>query len=574
MRLSLLPISFVHLANISRSKLPNTAISKMSSPISSLAIPSSIAPKILTFYNESEPPKVVTVATGGGSQLSGWLIGTPGASASILEMNVPYLQSALTEFIGWAPQKYCSASTSEAMAKRALMRAKELWLDQNNGKFESLIGHQFLGISSTSSLISLKPKKGEHKTYVTCMTDHGYIKTYSIIFNKLLLRTRYQEDDLVSRLMLKILFEESIQSNINKNNSMMMINLTNDLKNPQNKNSNKNKKGIIEVNLRKTMIIKQNALEYNHMNIMNDDHASAGDDIDKSYVCNDIYEKENQLSEEQGDQITLTLTKYDTPLDEFLKTNQVNNNNAVEENNIDKNQPILEESSQNVLFIPFSMKDVPVEESTSTSTSTFTPGSMTFPNFKPRQKMIVYPGSFNPLHKGHEELARYSQRMFGGSEPLPFMYEIAVKNADKPTIEKEEIIKRVTQFEKAKTPVLISKTAMFSEKAKALPNSMFLIGADTAKRILDKKYYSNDENEMIVALSEIKQYNCSFLVAGRKTDDVFLTLTHILNSLSHLPKPIKDMFTEIPADDFRVDLSSSEIRKKMKQEQEAQEQTK
>jgi len=60
--------------------------------------------------------------------------------------------------------------------------------------------------------------------------------------------------------------------------------------------------------------------------------------------------------------------------------------------------------------------------------------------------------------------------------------------------------------------VLISKTAMFSEKAKALPNSMFLIGADTAKRILDKKYYSNDENEMIVALSEIKQYNCSFLV--------------------------------------------------------------
>jgi len=63
-------------------------------------------------------------------------------------------------------------------------------------------------------------------------------------------------------------------------------------------------------------------------------------------------------------------------------------------------------------------------------------------------------------------------------------------------------------------------------------------------------------------------------VAGRKTDDVFLTLTHILNSLSHLPKPIKDMFTEIPADDFRVDLSSSEIRKKMKQEQEAQEQTK
>jgi hypothetical protein len=41
--------------------------------------------------------------------------------------------------------------------------------------------------------------------------------------------------------------------------------------------------------------------------------------------------------------------------------------------------------------------------------------------------------------------------MFSGSDgepPLPFIYEIAVKNADKPSIPKEVIVERVKQFEK------------------------------------------------------------------------------------------------------------------------------
>jgi hypothetical protein len=53
----------------------------------------------------------------------------------------------------------------------------------------------------------------------------------------------------------------------------------------------------------------------------------------------------------------------------------------------------------------------------------------------------------------------------------------------------------------------------FPSQAKVLPNSLFVIGADTAKRILDKKYYNNNEQDMIVALSEIKQFHCQFLVS-------------------------------------------------------------
>jgi len=47
-----------------------------------------------------------------------------------------------------------------------------------------------------------------------------------------------------------------------------------------------------------------------------------------------------------------------------------------------------------------------------------------------------------------------------------------------------------------------------------MPNSVFIVGADTAKRILDKKYYGGT-GEMLVALAEIKGHGCQFAVRFR-----------------------------------------------------------
>jgi hypothetical protein len=60
---------------------------------------------VLNLYQQPDAPKVVTVSTGGGTQLCGWLVGTPGASSTVLEMNVPYLQSSLTKFLGYPPSR-------------------------------------------------------------------------------------------------------------------------------------------------------------------------------------------------------------------------------------------------------------------------------------------------------------------------------------------------------------------------------------------------------------------------------------------------------------------------------------
>jgi hypothetical protein len=47
------------------------------------------------------------------------------------------------------------------------------------------------------------------------------------------------------------------------------------------------------------------------------------------------------------------------------------------------------------------------------------------------------------------------------------------------------------------------------------PSTTFVIGADTAERLVAPKYYGDDEARMHVALEEIANLGSSFLVAVR-----------------------------------------------------------
>ena len=71
---------------------------------------------------------------------------------------------------------------------------------------------------------------------------------------------------------------------------------------------------------------------------------------------------------------------------------------------------------------------------------------------------------------------------------------------------------RARQFKKLN--LLITSAPLFSEKANLFPNSTFVIGYDTAVRLIDRKYYNDDEIAMYRALETIDYHNCSFLVAG------------------------------------------------------------
>ena len=163
----------------------------------------------------------------------------------------------------------------------------------------------------------------------------------------------------------------------------------------------------------------------------------------------------------------------------------------------------------------------------------------------------ILSGYFNPLHDGHLEMLQVSAKLLGH----PVAFEISAKNVDKPAIAPETIVERMAQFA-GRWPVYISNAPTYLEKARLFPNTVFVIGFDTAERVLQPRYYQNSEAAMYAALVEITEQGCSFLVAGRKDEDgIFRDRSQL-----HVPEQFTELFQPIPANAFRKDISSSELR--------------
>ncbi|MEO7910416.1 MAG: hypothetical protein ABIV47_12280 [Roseiflexaceae bacterium] len=158
-------------------------------------------------------------------------------------------------------------------------------------------------------------------------------------------------------------------------------------------------------------------------------------------------------------------------------------------------------------------------------------------------------GSFNPLHAGHERLAQAAAATLG----MPVTFELPILNADKAPLGYAEIERRLAQF-RWRYPVALSRAALFVEKAALFPGCVFVLGYDTAARLIDPRYYGG-EPARDAALAFIQAHGCRFLVAGRVQDAVFHTLDEIA-----IPANARDLFIELPEQAFRVDLSSSAIR--------------
>ena len=160
---------------------------------------------------------------------------------------------------------------------------------------------------------------------------------------------------------------------------------------------------------------------------------------------------------------------------------------------------------------------------------------------------LILSGSFNPLHEGHIELLKASSKEFK-KNPL---FEISIKNVDKSEINFNDLMDRINQF-KSLGKLVVTNSAKFEEKSKIFKESIFVIGYDTALRLVDNKYYNDDFRK---SLKIIEKNNCSFLVSGR-----------FLNKEYKKPNNINFegydyMFNILSEEKFRVDISSTELRR-------------
>lgn len=161
----------------------------------------------------------------------------------------------------------------------------------------------------------------------------------------------------------------------------------------------------------------------------------------------------------------------------------------------------------------------------------------------------ILSGAFNPLHAGHLGMAAAAERLGAG----PASFELAVRNADKGAIAEHEVARRAAQFA-GRATLTLSTAPLFAQKADLYPGRTFVLGYDTAARLLDPRYYDG-ENGLRAALDHIRAAGCRLLVAGRLVGERFATLADL-----PLPPEYADLARAIPEDLFRADISSTALR--------------
>ncbi len=166
--------------------------------------------------------------------------------------------------------------------------------------------------------------------------------------------------------------------------------------------------------------------------------------------------------------------------------------------------------------------------------------------------LALLPGSFNPLHHGHTSLAAVASARLG----TEVHFELSVANADKPELPRDEVERRVAQF-LGLAPVWVTRAATFEAKADLFPGAAFVLGWDTAVRVIDPKYYGG-ESGRDAALRKLLDRGCRLVVGGRVDANGAFRVW----DACALVAEFAELFGLLTEADFRADVSSTELRRK------------
>ncbi len=157
------------------------------------------------------------------------------------------------------------------------------------------------------------------------------------------------------------------------------------------------------------------------------------------------------------------------------------------------------------------------------------------------RNLAIYPGSYNPLHKGHKGIYELLQRL-----GYHTVFEISKSRFKKPPYSEKQMALLTSQFRNY-ADLLISDAPLFSQKRDQLArfNPFWVMGYDTAKRWIE-------ENKKVdqVELKKISAMKVIFI--GRLSDGVYYDPTDLITGSETYQYKIYH---------FKCDISSTLIRR-------------
>jgi hypothetical protein len=170
---------------------------------------------------------------------------------------------------------------------------------------------------------------------------------------------------------------------------------------------------------------------------------------------------------------------------------------------------------------------------------------------------LLLPGSFRPLHDGHVAMAEVASRLTG----WPCGYEISLFHPEKPPLDYIAIRSRLKAFERMDGRIYLTNAPTYREKARLFPGCTFVVGHDTAQRIVDPRFYGGPSGRDAM-LDELERLGTRFLVFGRvDASGEFRDFSS--REFEHpVAGFLERVATPVPDHVFRLDLSSTEVRRR------------
>ena len=180
------------------------------------------------------------------------------------------------------------------------------------------------------------------------------------------------------------------------------------------------------------------------------------------------------------------------------------------------------------------------------------------PDEQNKLPQFLFPGSFDPMHRGHRCMIELARKKFG--QDMQIALEIAVHNVDKPPLDYIDVQNRVTSIAQtpsmANVPVWLTRFPRFADKSDLFRGVTFIVGADTLKRIALHHYYCDAIASTEAAIDRLVANGCRFLCFARKDADGELETAETLD----LPGMLRQIVDFVPASEFCDDVSSTQLR--------------